>query len=769
MGKSLPVKRPFLSLAMIVRDEEEYLGQCLTSVANYVDEIIIVDTGSKDATKKIAAHFGAKIFDYKWDDDFAAARNFSFSKATGEWVLWLDADDTVEHPEKLRSICQNAPATCGVVFLNYDYQVDDDGTVRVKQWRDRIIRNNGSITWKGRLHETPVEVRRVTKARSTEANIVHHAKPDRWQQSSDRNLRILEKQIVDEKDNPDPRTMFYLASVYRERGRDDEAYQLYELYLKLSGWDEERAMACIQMAEIAFDRGDDTQAIAHFMQSMRERPDFPNAYVGLGKVYLQLDKPQQALEWIEMGLAKQVPETSMVINPLEYTYKPWMLAAEALFRQGKLKDAVTAAEKAQGYLNNEATEKMVTHYKQVLGHKLATEAYASAAAFLEREGEPEKILPLLDAAPRTLQDNPHLLRIRRKFTEPRVWPKRSVVIYTGASPVGEWGPWSLQDGIGGSEEAIVRLSRQLAAKGYDVTVYSNPGIAQGDYSGVQWKNYWEMDTRDTFDIFVAWRSPWLFDADIKARKVYLWLHDVMEPGEFTPERLAKIHKVIVLSKYHRSLFPNIPDDKIMLSANGIDADEFAADTDVARNPHTVVYQSSHVRGLAHLYDIWPEVKQRVPDAKLRIMYGWDSFVKINKNNPERMEWMDTMKRRLAGLEDAVDLGKVSQQQIVQELLTAGVWAYPCPFPEISCITAMKAQAGGAIPVSSTYAALAETVQHGYRMEMPDWDEKTKAEYTELLVTALQDTSFDREAMMADARKRFSWSAVADQWVEDFNG
>ena len=82
-----------ISLCMIVRDEEAALGRCLESVKDAVEEIIVVDTGSVDRTKEIAARFTDKVYDFVWVDDFAAARNFAFSKATMEYCMWLDAED----------------------------------------------------------------------------------------------------------------------------------------------------------------------------------------------------------------------------------------------------------------------------------------------------------------------------------------------------------------------------------------------------------------------------------------------------------------------------------------------------------------------------------------------------------------------------------------------------------------------------------------------------------------------------------------------------
>src|SRR5262245_5780920 len=84
-----------VSLCMIVRDEAEVLGRCLSTVADLVDELVIVDTGSRDRTSAIAQEFGARVEPFRWCDDFAAARNHSFSLATCDWILWLDADDVL--------------------------------------------------------------------------------------------------------------------------------------------------------------------------------------------------------------------------------------------------------------------------------------------------------------------------------------------------------------------------------------------------------------------------------------------------------------------------------------------------------------------------------------------------------------------------------------------------------------------------------------------------------------------------------------------------
>ncbi len=85
---------------MIVKNEQDNLPACLRSVAGLFDEIIVVDTGSTDRTREIAAEFGARVFDFVWVNDFAAARNAALARATGDYAFWLDADDVIDPPER---------------------------------------------------------------------------------------------------------------------------------------------------------------------------------------------------------------------------------------------------------------------------------------------------------------------------------------------------------------------------------------------------------------------------------------------------------------------------------------------------------------------------------------------------------------------------------------------------------------------------------------------------------------------------------------------
>src|SRR5580765_6023272 len=91
-----------VSLCMIVKNEEANLPSCLAPAADLVQQIVIVDTGSSDRTKEVAAGFGATVADFPWVDDFAAARNAGLPHATGDWIFWLDADDRIDDLNKVK-------------------------------------------------------------------------------------------------------------------------------------------------------------------------------------------------------------------------------------------------------------------------------------------------------------------------------------------------------------------------------------------------------------------------------------------------------------------------------------------------------------------------------------------------------------------------------------------------------------------------------------------------------------------------------------------
>ncbi len=113
---------PTISLCMIVKNEEVHIARCLGSVAGLVEEIIIVDTGSTDRTVEIASDYTTKVYSYPWKDDFSDARNYSFSQASMDYCMWMDADDILEETEKDKflHLKQSLPPDIDIVMMRYN-------------------------------------------------------------------------------------------------------------------------------------------------------------------------------------------------------------------------------------------------------------------------------------------------------------------------------------------------------------------------------------------------------------------------------------------------------------------------------------------------------------------------------------------------------------------------------------------------------------------------------------------------------------------------
>lgn len=146
-----------VSLCMIVKNEEKVLERCLNTVADLVDEIIIVDTGSTDATKQIARKYTDKIYEFQWIDDFSAARNFAFSKATKEYIYSADADEVLseENRERFRLLKETLLPEIEIVQMKYGNQLQMGAVYNFdEEYRPKLFKRRREFVWEAPIHET---------------------------------------------------------------------------------------------------------------------------------------------------------------------------------------------------------------------------------------------------------------------------------------------------------------------------------------------------------------------------------------------------------------------------------------------------------------------------------------------------------------------------------------------------------------------------------------------------------------------------------------
>ena len=213
-----------VSLCVIARDEEANLPACLASAAGLVSEVVVVDTGSVDRTREVAAGPGVKVVDFAWSDDFAAARNAGLDHASGAWIFWLDADDRLDDANRglLKSLFAGLREE-NAGYLMTCVSPSAVGVTRVDHLR--LFRNRPDVRWVGRIHEQIQEsvIRSGGVVRSSEV-VIHHGgyrDPAVHRRKMERNLHLLLREAAERPD--DPFTLLNLAQTSLALGRATEA------------------------------------------------------------------------------------------------------------------------------------------------------------------------------------------------------------------------------------------------------------------------------------------------------------------------------------------------------------------------------------------------------------------------------------------------------------------------------------------------------------------------------------------------------------------
>jgi tetratricopeptide (TPR) repeat protein len=227
-----------VSLCLIAKNEAHRLPKCLGSVADLVHETILVDTGSTDATKAVAAQYGAKIFDFPWRDDFAAARNESIRHATGEWIFWLDCDHWIddENRERLRRLFAGLQDENVAYLMKWRSPSDEGGSEATLLDAVQLFRNDPRIRWQYRIHEQIRPSIQQTGAQTRWSDVViNHSgyqNAKEKHQKLERNLRLL---TLENQERPEQvSTLFHLGWTYYLLGQPIEAWQPLQRSLALS-------------------------------------------------------------------------------------------------------------------------------------------------------------------------------------------------------------------------------------------------------------------------------------------------------------------------------------------------------------------------------------------------------------------------------------------------------------------------------------------------------------------------------------------------------
>ena len=203
----------------IVKDEEQNIAKSIESVQAAIDELIVVDTGSTDRTRDIAIAYGASLYDYPWQDDFSAPRNFAIEQATGDWIIFLDADESFRRPELVRDEMARLVAKDdehdAIMLIRHELDQDEDYREKGSESCLRIFRRAENLRYKGRIHENIQNLRgELRLLYAGESLALDHTgySSQRIQLKLDRNLKLLQRDI--EEKGEQPYHYMYLADCY---------------------------------------------------------------------------------------------------------------------------------------------------------------------------------------------------------------------------------------------------------------------------------------------------------------------------------------------------------------------------------------------------------------------------------------------------------------------------------------------------------------------------------------------------------------------------
>ncbi len=313
-----------LSAAIIMKNEAEIAQRCLDSVAQFADEIVVVDTGSTDKTKEIVArHPKARVFDSAFFDKnthysdfrFNIAKNEAIGRCMGEWIIWWDADDFAdkENAEKIRAL-----ATGDEVRL-YSFSVHFGGLIFE---HCRMFKNGAGIEF-DKDHSCHEYLNTLGNPHLAMRDvIIQHIPGSKHTPSGERNLAILEKDHF-ERGMTDQRTLFYLANAYKEAARLPEALDFYNKYLEISAWPEERFFARLYRAQVMVQMGKLYEARKEAVLCINEDYRFAEQYCLLGDISFREGDYERAEAWFVMAAKTPFPKDArLFISPYMYSGYP---------------------------------------------------------------------------------------------------------------------------------------------------------------------------------------------------------------------------------------------------------------------------------------------------------------------------------------------------------------------------------------------------------------------------------------------------------------
>jgi glycosyltransferase involved in cell wall biosynthesis len=339
----------------------------------------------------------------------------------------------------------------------------------------------------------------------------------------------------------------------------------------------------------------------------------------------------------------------------------------------------------------------------------------------------------------------------------------------------KWDPFTVSSGLPGSEECAVYGSQELANRGHSVTLYMNPpddSIWSSPFSNPRWlpEDYWlNSSNTERYDMVFMWRRFDVNTGRLRSNKIFFWPHDsppIINVNLIFPS----FDGICILSQHHYDQFSK--DEHFLgfqkipytISGNGVLLEQFSNPISFT-NPYSIGYFSNYARGLIVLLSLWPLIKKEFPSATLSICYGREHW---NTMSDQDFKYVIDKIEEYKPL-GVTEHGKIGHIELANIMQQTSVLAYPCIVTsETFCITVVKAQLAGMIPVTTRIAALNETV-HPDAPTIPEIKTNIDIEnYLQKLIETLRRINnpeiLQERLKYIEYAKQYSWQHCVDKWL-----
>lgn len=731
------MNRPTIALCMIAKNEAHNLSPLLQSVKGCFDEIHITDTGSTDETVPFIEKINElvrqksrvwegipeiKVHHFEWVNDFSAARNYSFSHAKTDYIMWLDLDDCLSDAAAFIQWRDTVLHSAHYWVANYNYSFGANGRPECKFVRERVVKNNYGFKWQYFVHEGIVQVedRKFWPQRANSWWVNHRRTEEDKKQDFNRNINLFESH----KEDLPPRMKFYYGKELVENGSPDKACKPLLEAIGSGKLDIHDNLLAIQYAaQSAMACKASAQAIDILMNGLRLQVNRAEFWCLLGDIYNILGAKSEAIFCFTSALSCKLNDLGGIVVCHEYAYSeyPRLQLMTISLQSGNVVDA-------KKHLKWFATN----------NHPMFKE-FSEKIDIMESLGTVREDLPKTDDV---------------------------IITCPPGGVVSDWDENSLvAKGHGGSETAAIEVAKWIKKKtNRRVKIFHPRKKREVMASGVEYLPIQELQGY-LHNVQPAAHIAWRHSVPLTKAKTFVWCHDLQCPGANVAENYDKI---VALSGFHKHYLREtngVPEEKIILGFNGINPDDFTETFE--KDPLKVVFSSSPDRGLAQTIDIVKKARELSGlDIKLHCFYGFDNMRKSGQG-----EWADQIEKKINENSFVVAHGLVTKKELMRHFKEAGVWLYPADFIETYCITAIEALCAGTWGIVRAMGALpytlAEAIEKGM-VQMTDIevvDEASTGLWANMLVEAILDKKWER--VKVDPQDK-SWEKVGDFFVNEMS-